>query len=75
MPVRRFHSVEEMESEAWLAADDPRLARTIAAVWASARRMAPRRFPAGVYKHASIEDLNRLEAEWEIRESQHPSQT
>lgn len=75
VPVRRFHSVEEMESAVWLAADDPRLARTIAQVWASARRMAPRRFPAGVYKHASIEDLNRLETEWESREIQGTART
>ncbi len=75
MPVRRFRSVEEMESAAWLAADDPRLPRTIAQVWAAARRMAPRRFPAGVYKHASIEELNRLESEWESLAIQGASQT
>ena len=65
MPVRRFRSVEQMENAVWLAVDDPRLPRTIAQVWATASRMAPRRFPPGVYKHASIEDLNRLESEWE----------
>lgn len=75
MPIRRFRSVEEMENAVWLAADDPRLARTIAQVWATATRMAPRRFPAGVYKHASIEDLSRLESEWESRAIQGTSQT
>lgn len=65
MPVRRFRSVEEMESSVWLAVDDPALARTIAQVWATASRMAPRRFPPGVYKHGSIEDMNRAESEWE----------
>lgn len=72
MPVRRFRSVEEMEDSAWLAVDDPRLARTIAKVWASANRMAPRCFPAGVYKHASIEGLNRLEREWESAQAVAP---
>lgn len=67
MPVRRFRSVEQMESSVWLAADDPNLARTIAQVWATASRMAPRRFPPGVYKHASIEAMNRAESEWEGR--------
>ena len=65
MPVRKFKRVEEMDRASWLAPDDPALLRRIAYVWTLARKMSPRRFPPGVYKHRSIEALNEQCAEWE----------
>ena len=66
MPVRRFQSVEELEAadRKWRRTDDPHLWATIAAVWDLAARICPLRFPAGVHKHHSIEELNRQTEEW-----------
>ncbi len=68
MPVRKFRSFEEMEDERgkWKTQDTPALWRAIRATWSWARRMAPRRYPPGVYKHRTIEELNRQTELWEI---------
>jgi hypothetical protein len=63
MPVRRFRSVEAMPP-AWLAVGDPNLYRAIATLWDIGQRTTSPRFPPGVYKHRSIEELGRLEEEW-----------
>lgn len=65
MPVRKFHSVAEMEASAWLEPGDPRLARAVRLCWDLAARLAPIRFPPGVYKHRSIEELNACTDAWE----------
>jgi hypothetical protein len=43
--------------------------RRIAAVWRLAARLAPQRFPPGVYRHRSIEEANRQAEEWEATAS------
>lgn len=63
-PVRKFRSVEEMESPLWRRPGDPDLYRAIALVWAFGRRTVPRRFPPGVHRHRSIEQLDRQVEEW-----------
>ena len=63
MPVRKFRSVEEMNTPAREPAD-PHLAAAIADVWALGDRIFPRRFPPGVYKHRSIEEANAQRERW-----------
>ncbi len=67
MPVRKFRSVEEMEDDRWKwkEPDSPALWRAIRTVWELARRTSCRRYPAGVYRHRSVEELNRQTEEWE----------
>ena len=65
MPVRKFRSVEEMEESMWLEPDDPKLPRAIRLCWEMAARIAPPRFPPGVYKHRSMKSLNDLSERWE----------
>lgn len=64
MPVRKFRSVEEMAAPPWRTPGDPALERAIAFVLTSAARMNPLRFPPGVYKHRSIEEMDALQTEW-----------
>jgi hypothetical protein len=64
MPVRRFRSVEEMESPVWRNPGDPDLYRAVRLVWEFGRRSGRRRFPCGVHKHRSIADLNALTEHW-----------
>jgi len=65
MPVKKLSSLEQAEAECWPEPGDPRLARRIAAVWRLAARLAPQRFPPGVYRHRSIEEANRQADKWE----------
>jgi hypothetical protein len=65
MPVRKFHSVAEMEDTLWRSPGSPGLFRAIAGVWDFAERTCQRRFPPGVYKHRSVEDADRLRDEWD----------
>jgi len=57
MPVRKFRNVEELNQPIWRRPGDPALFRAIAAVWAFARSTRPRRFPPGVRKFRSIEEM------------------
>jgi len=64
MPVRKFRDVDAMEQGKWRQPGDPDLYRAIAAVWDFGRRTQKRRFPPGVYRHRSIEALNRQTEMW-----------
>jgi hypothetical protein len=63
MPIRKFRSIEEMDAHTWRKPGDPELYRAIAFTWALARRTNPRRFPPGVHKYRSIDELNRADDE------------
>jgi len=65
MPVRKFRSIEEMKQDhpIWRRPGDPVLYRAIALVWEVARRTNPRRFPPGVYKYRSIQEMDRAQAQ------------
>lgn len=65
MPVRKFRSVEEMDEAVWRRPGDPALYRAIAAVWAMGRRTAAPRFPPGLYKRRSLDELNRATEAWQ----------
>lgn len=64
MPIKKFRDISEM-TETWLEPGSPELARAIHNVWDLARRLSPRHFPPGVYKHRSIGDAEELRERWE----------
>ena len=64
MPVRKFRSVQDMERPLWREPGDPLLYRTMARLWEFGRRTGGRRFPPGVYRHRSIEELTALVDRW-----------
>jgi hypothetical protein len=57
MPVRKFRSVEEMNTPVWRCAGDPELFRAIASVWEFGRRSRSRAFLPGVRKFRSVVEL------------------
>jgi hypothetical protein len=65
MPVRRYRSIEEMPDLPWRRPGDPELYQALRTLWTTSRRLAPRRFPPGVYRHASVESMNRQRDEWD----------
>ena len=67
MPVRKVRSLQEAEDASRLDRHDPRLWANIVAVWRRSALLFPRRFPRGVYKHRSIDELNRNTDAWEVR--------
>ena len=64
MPVRKFRSIEEMKRRTWREPGDPLLYRSMRLILDIGRRTRPRRFPAGVHKHRSIEALNARTERW-----------
>ena len=65
MPVRRFRNVEEMNGERWYSPGDPELCRAIRRVWSLGHRTLQQRFPPGVHKHRTLEEMNALQALWD----------
>lgn len=64
MPVRKFRTVEEMERPVWRPPGDPALFRAMSALWDLRHRTSRRHYPPGVHKHASIEEMQELQARW-----------
>jgi hypothetical protein len=64
MPIQRFRSIEDTPPVPWRRAGDPELAVALTRLWQTAQRLRPRRFPPGVYKHRTMEDMNRQRHEW-----------
>jgi hypothetical protein len=64
MPVRKFRSIEDMPDPPWRTPGDPALYKALATLWNTSQRMRPRTFPTGVYKHRSMEEMNRQRDEW-----------
>jgi hypothetical protein len=65
VPVRRFRSVEEMDGPRWYEPGDPALFRALRRVWALHARTLRPRFPPGVYRHRTLEAMNRLQDQWD----------
>lgn len=63
MPVRRFRRVEDMEDTLWRERG-PGLFAAIRRVWDFAARTVQPRFPRGVYRHRSIEEMNAQDEAW-----------
>lgn len=57
MPVRRFHSVDEMSEPFWRQPGDPALYQAIKAVWNFGQRTSSKRFRPGVRRFRSIEEM------------------
>lgn len=66
MPIRKFRSVADMERAKWREPGDPILYRTIARLWQYGQRTSGYRFPPGVYRHRSIDELNAQTEQWSI---------
>ena len=64
MPVRRFRTAAEMNQPLWRQPGDPSLFRAFAGLWAAGRRLRMPRFPPGVYRYRSIEDLQAQTERW-----------
>ena len=64
MPVTRYRSVEEIPPPALRERGSNELLRAIAATWSRAAWMAPLRFPPGVHRHRSIQELNATTDAW-----------
>lgn len=65
MPVHKYRSFEGLKGASpWRSPGDPALYRAIRALWEFGRRTGVHRFPHGVYRHRSVEDMKRLTEEW-----------
>lgn len=58
MPVRRFHSVDEMNQLVWRQPGDPELYRAIKGTWEFGMRTSKRRFVPGVHRFRSVEEMS-----------------
>jgi hypothetical protein len=64
MPVRKFRNVDQMNQPQWREPGDPHLYRAIARLWAFGQRTRRRRFPPGVHRYRSIEELAAQTIRW-----------
>lgn len=64
MPIYKFRSVEEMEQTIWREPGDPALFRAMAALWDIGTRTSGRRYPPGLHKHRSIEEMQEVQEAW-----------
>ena len=65
MPVRKFRSVEEIPPAPPGVPGDPRNLERAFSLIELCYHLNPWRFPPGVYKHRTIENLNRQRDAWE----------
>lgn len=63
MPIRRFRDVSEMDGNTWRDRG-PELAAAIRRAWEFAAKTVELRFPPGVYRHRSIEEVNAQTERW-----------
>jgi hypothetical protein len=64
MPIRKFHSIEEMKTPRWRQPGDPEILRALAALLEIGRRTNRRRFPPGVHRYATIEEMQQTQEQW-----------
>ena len=64
MPIRKFANVDAMKTPRWRPPGDPEIARVFAGLLEIGNRTDPRRFPPGVHKYGSIEDMQRALDRW-----------
>lgn len=65
MPVRKFRSVADMPPPPLREPGTESLFRALAGHWRAGALMADLRFPPGVYRHTSVEELNVQTDLWE----------
>ena len=56
-----------MKAPRWREPGSADLFRAMAALWEIGRRTSTRRYPPGVHKHASIEEMQREQERWADR--------
>ena len=61
MPVRKYRSVEDMDPPASYQPGDPAQVHAIGGTWALARQANPRRFPPGVERFRSIDEMHSVQ--------------
>lgn len=66
MPVRKFKTVEELQLPRWREPGDPALYRAIAHLWTLGHRLGVHRFPPGVHRARSIEEVDARSREWSL---------
>lgn len=64
MPVRKFRSIDEMKGEIWRQPGDPELVRAMARLWDIGVRTSRRRYPRGVHRHRSLEEMQAVQETW-----------
>ena len=64
MPVRKFRARRGHDAAAVATPGDPALDRAIALVLNTAAQMTPLRFPPGVRRHRSIEEMDTQQDNW-----------
>ena len=64
MPVKKYRDISEIE-EAHHEPGSQKLFDVIRYVWELSDLICPLRFPAGVFKHRTIEDAEALREQWE----------
>jgi hypothetical protein len=69
MGVRRFRDASEMPPAPRVAATGRELWRRIAAWMTTSRRLAPRRWPPGLYRNRTIEEANARREAWQTSRS------
>ncbi|MBI4262812.1 MAG: hypothetical protein HY657_00405 [Acidobacteria bacterium] len=65
MPVRKYRSVEDMPQAVIRTPLDPRNLELACELSATALRLAPRRFPAGLHRYRSVADACAQREMWE----------
>jgi hypothetical protein len=68
MPVRKFRSIEDMDAPPPYRSGDPALFTAMRGLWEIGARTSRRRYPPGVHKHASLEEMSRVQEAW-LRQS------
>jgi hypothetical protein len=66
MPVRKFRSVEEMPGATWYEPGDPRLFAAMRRLWDMTHLTLEPRFPPGVHKNRSVEEMNARQDAWDL---------
>ena len=73
MPLRKYRSIEEMETPPWRDPLDPRNLRLACDLSELATRLRPRRFPPGLYRYRSVEQASLRREQWETGAENRPA--
>ncbi len=63
MPVHRYRSVDEIGTR-WYEPGAPELFLAIRRLWLLGDQTLQPRFPHGLFKHRSIEEMNAMQEKW-----------
>jgi hypothetical protein len=66
MPVYKYKTFEEAEKALWNFHPDEAYFKRVATLWDFANKLAPIRYPHGIFKFKTIEEANKQREEWEL---------